>query len=51
MRCHIDFIRHETNCDYTVVVIGSLQKNPVLSTVYAFQEIQSTDSIDNDLIF
>ena len=28
MRRHIDFIRHETNCDYTVVVIDSLHKLP-----------------------
>jgi KaiC/GvpD/RAD55 family RecA-like ATPase len=28
MRQHIDFIRHETNCDYTVVVIDSLHKLP-----------------------
>lgn len=28
MRRHIDFIRHETNCEYTVVVIDSLHKLP-----------------------
>jgi replicative DNA helicase len=28
MRRHIDFIRHETNCDYTIVVIDSLHKLP-----------------------
>lgn len=28
MRRHIDFIRHETNSDYTVVVIDSLHKLP-----------------------
>lgn len=28
MRRHIDFIRHETNCDYPVVVIDSLHKLP-----------------------
>lgn len=28
MRQHIDFIRHETSCDYTVVVIDSLHKLP-----------------------
>ena len=28
MRRHIDFIRHETNCKYTVVVIDSLHKLP-----------------------
>jgi len=28
MRRHIDFIRHETRCDYTMVVIGSLHKLP-----------------------
>jgi replicative DNA helicase len=28
MRRHIDFIRHETNCEYAVVVIDSLHKLP-----------------------
>jgi replicative DNA helicase len=28
MRRHIDFIRHETNCNYAVVVIDSLHKLP-----------------------
>jgi len=28
MRRHIDFLRHETNCDYTIVVIDSLHKLP-----------------------
>ncbi len=28
MRCHIDFIRHETWSDHTVVVIDSLHKLP-----------------------
>ncbi|MEN8199122.1 MAG: DnaB-like helicase C-terminal domain-containing protein [Thermodesulfobacteriota bacterium] len=28
MRRHIDFIRHETGCDFTVVVIDSLHKLP-----------------------
>lgn len=28
MRRHIDFIRHETRCDYTMVVIDSLHKLP-----------------------
>ena len=29
MRRHIDFLRHETNADYTVVVIDSLHKLPL----------------------